>query len=190
MSVRLACLSHAASVRSEPGSNSSVKVRFQTSDPARGRTARYDIGLSISTSVRMKAADPADRHVYGPIRPWLETNIAIFKHHAASRTHRAGLSHPHNDKPVHLSKSSLSPRSATSNVVYNSEQPCQPEISRPNPTKMRSPGNGQNEVQAANNSFPGLRAWTPSQLAVSFRSGSSHARARDRAPRIVAFRAV
>ncbi len=32
-SVRLACLSHAASVRSEPGSNSSLLVRFQTRDP-------------------------------------------------------------------------------------------------------------------------------------------------------------
>ncbi len=110
---RLACLSHAASVRSEPGSNSSLfySLRHPTcrdgSKPA-PHTERFEQNVG-SHFLRRKSERRR--------RPgWTPTNSApaagtdwnqrrrVVRHPANIDVPR-GPSHPLDDKPVHLSKS-------------------------------------------------------------------------------------
>ena len=104
-SVRLACLSHAASVRSEPGSNSSLEVRIRVprsiQKPGRQIRLRTLIRSARENESRQSLSRNRPHHL-GPAQP--------------SQTRRRRTSHPHDDKPVHLSKS-MSPRNSAANLA-------------------------------------------------------------------------
>ena len=79
MSARLACLNHAASVRSEPGSNSSLKKSVSDRPRPMGPDGSIttDLGLSFFAFVRMKAAGSRKNRLHralakpAPVGRWI-----------------------------------------------------------------------------------------------------------------------
>ena len=107
-SARLACLSHAASVRSEPGSNSSLESSFPSASAPKGPSGQIRQRAIIHASVRMKTrrclATPA---IFSSRLPGkTPARAGGFQGHPRRfGRNRARPSHSHDDKPVHLSKS-------------------------------------------------------------------------------------